>query len=302
MTSKRSGGSKINEEDGVVFEELLSNESRINMAQLREAAADGVVAAVRGEVYKLLLGVSDPDKSQEMSTGKQQQQEFMALNAQRKYVDARVRSAMMEDLREYTHNSNPQVAAHFRAHVSQQRFAQVLLTFLGNQPHVAYSPRLVHMLVPFVYCQQHRADMYYSFVRLLTLVRHHTSSQQLKPLLARFMMLFRAMDAELCTYLEDEDLSPNAWAIPWFKQLLAGCLPLEPLLRLWDTYFALGKDKFMSLHMYVCLSILRTCREDLMELEHSEIRHFLAHLPAMNMDRILAHAYNIRDELAHCIP
>jgi hypothetical protein len=44
---------------------------------------------------------------------------------------------------------------------------------------------------------------------------------------------------------------PNEWAYSWMKNLLANELPLECVLRLWDTYFA-GADGF-DLHMYVCI-------------------------------------------------
>lgn len=65
------------------------------------------------------------------------------------------------------------------------------------------------------------------------------------------------------------------------------------LIRLWDTYFALkGKDD--DLHTYVCLAVLQANTEILLEMEHSEMKYFLRHLPAMDMDKIIKHAFNIR--------
>jgi len=67
------------------------------------------------------------------------------------------------------------------------------------------------------------------------------------------------------------------------------------VLRLWDTYFSVPDG--LELQVYVCLAILMNCSEDLMELEVSELRAFLQHLPAMDMDEIISQAYNIRDEV-----
>ena len=58
------------------FQELLTDESHINIGRLREAARYGVPQSVRGEVWKILLFVSKPDKSEELSARKRMQEEF----------------------------------------------------------------------------------------------------------------------------------------------------------------------------------------------------------------------------------
>ena len=45
------------------------------------------------------------------------------------------------------------------------------------------------------------------------------------------------------------------------------------------------------------LAILMACEEDLMEFEYSELKAFLLHLPVLDMDQVIMHAYNIRDEV-----
>ena len=44
------------------FQELLADETRVDVAQLREAARYGVPSSVRGAVWKVLMGVDNPDK------------------------------------------------------------------------------------------------------------------------------------------------------------------------------------------------------------------------------------------------
>jgi len=130
---------------------------------------------------------------------------------------------------------------------------------------------------------------------MMLLLDHHFSTLPLSKALSRFLMLFRYFQAELCSYFEDEELTPNEWALPWLQDLLARNLPHDCLCRLWDTYFA--TDEGFDLHIYVCLAILNSHSEDLLELESAEITAFLARLPVMNMDQIIMHAYNLREKV-----
>lgn len=81
-------------------------------------------------------------------------------------------------------------------------------------------------------------------------------------------MLFRACDPELCEYIEDEEVTPNMWAMHWVEvadpmtteallltwasqYVLSPNLPLDCLFRLWDTYFS--TEEGLDLHLYVCI-------------------------------------------------
>lgn len=99
-----------------------------------------------------------------------------------------------------------------------------------------------------------------------------------------------------CNYFDEEDLSFNQWLVPWLDHLLSRELPLECVLRLWDTYFSSEINNEFSLHIYVCLAILEECQDDLLELEYAEIRGYLQHLPCFKMDEIISKALNLRDE------
>jgi hypothetical protein len=94
-------------------------------------------------------------------------------------------------------------------------------------------------------------------------------------------------------YFDEEEVNPNDWVMSWCQWLLAKELPLECVLRLWDTYLADG----LQLHLYVCLAILGEWREELTELENVELKGFLQHLPSMDMDKIIALAYNLQGEV-----
>jgi len=44
-------------------------------------------------------------------------------------------------------------------------------------------------------------------------------------------------------------------------------------------------------------AILVNCAEELLELEVSELKAFLQHLPVLDMDQVISQAYVIRDEI-----
>jgi len=134
-----------------------------------------------------------------------------------------------------------------------------------------------------------------------------------------FMMFFQQMLPELFAYFEDEEVGPNDWAVSWirvcnaylcsfpcssifakrpygltkhffaspFQFLLAKELPMDCVLRLWDTYFSCAEG--LGLHLYTMLAILVNFHEELIELEQSELKGFLQHLPEMDMDQVLTH-------------
>jgi hypothetical protein len=97
--------------------------------------------------------------------------------------------------------------------------------------------------------------------------------KQISHLLANFMMLLRTFFPDLLSYIEDEELSPNEWALPWLRvayfavfsislhasdsfsvaqNMLCTDLTLDNILRLLDAYFSLGPDAF-DLHLFTCL-------------------------------------------------
>lgn len=69
------------------------------------------------------------------------------------------------------------------------------------------------------------------------------------------------------------------------QHLLAKELPMDCVLRLWDTYFSSAEG--LGLHLYTMLAILVNFSEELTELEHSELKGFLQHLPEMDMDQVV---------------
>lgn len=134
-----------------------------------------------------------------------------------------------------------------------------------------------------------------------------------------FMTLFRVAIPDLWNYFQEEEVSCLNWVTSWHQFLLSKELNLECVLRLWDFYWTIIENphEMLDFHAFVCLgtyraspvlyeelmffsylAILRQCKDQLEELEHSEIQSFLCRLPPLQIDILLQSAMSIRHELA----
>lgn len=97
------------------------------------------------------------------------------------------------------------------------------------------------------------------------------------------------------SYFDDEEVDYAQWAVGWLRHLLAKDLPLPSLMRLWDVY--LSSPEGLGLHPYVCLAVLKKFKDELEDLEHSEILSFLHRLPNIDIDQVTMEAKNLATDV-----
>jgi hypothetical protein len=181
----------------------------------------------------------------------------------------------------------------------------VISKYLNSHKEVDYSPAFVYMCSPFVACLNESVDIYHCFDRFMVLLGNflmhlsrdeHLSPIQMHEQLSEFLMLLRQLYPHLYSHFEEEDIPLQEIATGWFQCLLAKELPLNSnsfmidcaaLMRLWDFYFA--ADDGFALHPFICLAILDYLCEQLEDLEQSQLKATLKHLPMMDMDQVLVH-------------
>ncbi|KAL0481393.1 hypothetical protein AKO1_012687 [Acrasis kona] len=300
----------MNEEDSDLekeFRELLEAETFVDLDKLRDLSRHGIPEALRGEVWKYLLSVASPDKSEEVTKLKRLRKSYDAVN---KKVIVRIKREIYAT---YFDQKTMKTRAFAGLPEKQLLFEQVLMAYFYYHD-VPYDQGFIFVLAPFVRSivknlrvvdLEH--DIYYSFQALMSklhplflispelnyegeLITSIVRSLTLV-IVAKLQMLFRHTQPDLHAYFEREEIEPNEWALNWIRYLLSAELPLNCVSRLWDTYFA---SNDLDLHPYVCLSVLQHHHETLMELEYSEICFYLSNLPEMNMDHIIKQAHNIR--------
>merc|ERR1711865_791236 len=265
------------------YREVLSDENFVDVHKLRKAASYGIPNDYRATVWKYLLGVTQADQSETGSIDRMMTVDYSAGKTPVNYeLFGRVKRAV----KQYRPDS-----PFFADKQTQTVLCNCILQHL-NSNQVPFEAAHVCLAAPFVFVFAKESDIYYCFQRLME--RMSSTSGHQGSLLAKFIMLLRSLHPELSNHFEDEELEPNEWALCWLRQLLARELPIECVLRLWDTYLAMG-DTLMSFHPYVCLAILSECEEELLETEQPELKETLAMLPALQMDRIITQAFNLRE-------
>jgi hypothetical protein len=219
----------------------------------------GIPSEIRAEVWKYLLDVSKPDKSEEVSTTKRLAENYWDMTEVAQN-DVETLRAVKLQLRSYT----PQWDAVLDAK-SRKMIERIAVCFLYHNTFAECSPSIAFPLPPVIICTQEESDAFYCFQGLMVRIITHMPEQDMKLRVARFVMLFKTIYPEINAALEEEEvevsvarcaaraeirparavlsaLGPfpqvNEWAVSWLRYLLCRELPAENALRLWDSYFA----------------------------------------------------------------
>jgi len=297
VTQRPSGHMSTDSSDHLMdankeYAEVLESETHVDMEKLLALAQRGVPEQLRAEVWKYMLGVSRPERAEEMSLRKRMEHEHKEVE------------------RAWKARPNGELARAVKAEVMPHRAAlgqastraeSILCLYLHAQGE-ELRPGTVRLLWPFVQIYSTDVEAYSCFHELMKRLDWALTFPGCKQMTVAFMTLLRHTLPELCSFLEEEQCSGGAWLASWLQFLLARDLPLPCLLRLWDTYFAYnvsyGREATLQLHIYVCLAVLEACAEELMELDESEILWYLRHLPALDMGQVITNAFNIKDDVA----
>ncbi|KAJ5066124.1 hypothetical protein M0811_03457 [Anaeramoeba ignava] len=271
------------------FEDLLTLDSYVDLESLREASFHGIPDQYRCDSWKYLLGVTTPSKSEELSLQRQLKLDYEA-DTQR--TNTQLSLAMKPEInRLRSHSNDPSF--------NEEKFDQIKKILIGHfdqHSNIKYQEGMVSLVVPFVTCCSDEVLSYFLFRALMEKIESSFHQLRLNTCVNQFRKYFRILFAELYTYFEDEEVSVEMFFPSWFLFLLSRELPLENVMRLWDTYFSMN-DSFDELHIYVCLAILEQSQETLLEYEHSEIKCYLHQLPSFDMDFLISEAKNIQDAI-----
>ncbi|KAJ2699858.1 hypothetical protein FB645_005185 [Coemansia sp. IMI 203386] len=271
------------------FDEVLESEVFVDVNRLRKYARHGIPDEIRGEVWKYLLGVEKPDRSNEFTQRRARYEAYQEIDKENVEVSKRVRG----EVNRYMMRTKKD--CQLDPHAVPAIFEAVICAYINCNNHVEYSPALIPVCAPFVITMKNECDVYSCFERLADVLYESSQESNINKRVAQFLSYFRTLMPELYNYFEEEDLDVGEWASSWLRYLLSKELPVPSVLSLWDVYFAM--PDYIDFHPFVCLAILRHLKDSLEDLEQSEIRSMLLRLPKMNISRIVSQAYNIRSEI-----
>lgn len=115
--------------------------------------------------------------------------------------------------------------------------------------------------------------------------------------------LVNRCDSDLYKHIvEKEAVQFVQFAFRWMNCLLMREIPLQAIVRVWDTYLC-EDNGFESFHVYVCAAILMTFGEKLKEMEFQELVLFLQSLPTKDwteeqIDPLLSRAFILQTYFA----
>jgi len=266
----------------------------VDLPRLRNRSQHGVPGEIRSEVWKYLLEVSRPDRSEEVSYAKKLLDNYWEM-AERSYKDTRVLRMVKSQLRQSTVQWQSVLDSK-----NKEVIERVAATYILHSLHPQLPPNIACLLPPFIVCAgSQEVEIYYCFAGLMGLYIELMPPEEMGLRVARFVMLFKVIYPEVNAALEEEEVEPNEWVMSWLELLLCRELSVDNALRLWDSYFAADTPgDGLLLHPYVCLAVIENIQGTIIELnERSEMLSVLQHLPHMDMEHVITQAQSIRDEV-----
>ncbi|PVU89141.1 hypothetical protein BB559_005231 [Furculomyces boomerangus] len=296
MSSEQSG-SRLNRMspnseprfDTEIFLEILDSEVFVDLGRLRKCSRNGIPEKLRPTVWKYLLGVEKPDRSNELSLRKDRAGRYAEMDKNNSDTGKRIRGEVNRYFQRLGKNN------FFDPREDTSKFESIICAYLNSNNQIEYKPSFVQMCAPFVHIIPEEYDAYYCFESLMTKIEDYSSVHSTNQQVAQFLSYFRAGFPDMYSNFEDEEINFSEFVSIWLKALLAPQLPLSCVLRLWDVYFSM--PDFMEFHPFVCLSILSYLKDSLEELEHSEIKAVIFRLPELDVSSIVNHAVNLQRKI-----
>ncbi|KAF9582763.1 hypothetical protein BGW38_010796, partial [Lunasporangiospora selenospora] len=212
------------------YEELLNAEVFVEVDKLREYARHGIPKDIRGDVWLYLLRVQDADRSKEVSTQRQHQQEFEQLDKEPDESTRRVRGEISRYLRKHQKESCRDLA---------RTIEEVVSAYCNQNHQVEYFSAMVNLCAPFVYSIRREWEAYLCFEKMVNTLDEHFNDESINESVAKFMTLFHMCLPELYSYFEEEEVDIREWAVSALQSVLSKEMTLDNTMRLWDTYFAI---------------------------------------------------------------
>ena len=209
---------------------MLESETHVDMDKLLSLCQHGLPAVLRGEAWMYLLGVSPPEKSEEMSLGKRMGQEFAELERALLPQSSELTRCVKGEVKRRRARA-PQEAS--RDAKTRQRLERLLRCYMHGHGD-EFRPGMVHLLSPLVHVYATDVEAYFCFQELMRRLERAPTFEGCKQMAVTFMTLLRHTLPDLYFYFEEEQCSGGPWLFSWLQFLLARELPLPCVLRLWD--------------------------------------------------------------------
>ncbi|TYZ59246.1 hypothetical protein PybrP1_007887 [[Pythium] brassicae (nom. inval.)] len=302
----------------------------VDLDKLRELSWGGVPVHHRPAAWRLLLGYMPSKLDRREPMLQRKRQEYGNLLQQYYYIPDTDRGDKEQTTLRQILVDIPRTNADvklFKEERIHQLMERVLYTWAIRHPASGYVQGINDLLTPFLVVflsayvdepqtcelaevsdealQTVEADSYWCLTKLLDGIQDHYTFAQpgLQRMVQRMEELVHRCDSDLFKHIvEREGVQFVQFAFRWMNCLLMREVPLDAIVRLWDTYLC-EDNGFESFHVYVCAAILMTFGEQLKALEFQDLVVFLQHLPTKDwaedeIDPLLSRAFILQTYFA----
>uniref|UniRef100_A0A9J8AK46 TBC1 domain family member 15 n=1 Tax=Cyprinus carpio carpio TaxID=630221 RepID=A0A9J8AK46_CYPCA len=179
----------------------------------------------------------------------------------------------------------------------------VLMTYCMYNFDLGYVQGMSDLLSPLLFVTQNEVESFWCLTGFMDLVHQNfeESQEAMKQQLLQLSLLLRALDPELCDYLDSQDSGSLCfcfrWLLIWFKREFS----FEDILSLWEVLWTrLPCENF---HLLMACSILESQKRELIGSNHdfnSILKHINELTMKLDLQSILCGAEAIYLQLTNC--
>uniref|UniRef100_A0A672LJ38 TBC1 domain family member 15 n=1 Tax=Sinocyclocheilus grahami TaxID=75366 RepID=A0A672LJ38_SINGR len=298
------------------WDQFLDPEGRVTDPQKVKKLVfrGGIVPSLRKEVWKFLLGFypwntinnfqfqpflfrSPTDeyfrmKVQWKSVSEEQEMRNSLFRGNRSLIERDVNRTDRHNSF-FSGNENPGLAL----------LQDVLMTYCMYNFDLGYVQGMSDLLSPLLFVTQNEVESFWCLTGFMDLVHQNfeESQEAMKQQLLQLSLLLRALDPELCDYLDSQDSGSLCfcfrWLLIWFKREFS----FEDILSLWEVLWTrLPCENF---HLLMACSILESQKGELIGSNHdfnSILKHINELTMKLDLQSILCGAEAIYLQLTNC--
>ncbi|KAL6476518.1 hypothetical protein MHYP_G00150170 [Metynnis hypsauchen] len=296
------------------WEQFLDPEGRVTDPQkVKELVfRGGIIPALRKEVWKFLLGFYPWN-----STAKEREDiirvktdEYFRMKVQWKSVseEQEMRNSLLRGYRSLierdvnrTDRHNPFFSGN--ENPGLKLLHDVLMTYCMYNFDLGYVQGMSDLLAPLLFVTQNEVESFWCLTGFMELVHQNfeESQEAMKQQLLQLSLLLRALDPELCDYLDSQDSGSLCfcfrWLLIWYKREFS----FEDILSLWEVLWT--RLPCANFHLLMACAILESQRGELIGSNH-DFNTILKHINELTMkldlQTVLREAEGIYLQLARC--
>ncbi|XP_056263659.1 TBC1 domain family member 17 [Pseudoliparis swirei] len=296
------------------WDEFLDPEGRVkNPEKIKELVfRGGVTPFLRKEVWKFLLGFYPWD-----STAKEREDilrlktdEYFRMKVQWKSVgeEQEMRNSLLRGYRSLIERDVSRTDRHNTFFSGNDNpgltlLHDVLMTYCMYNFDLGYVQGMSDLLSPLLFVTQNEVESFWCLTGFMALLHQNfeESQEAMKKQLLQLSILLKALDPELCDFLDSQDSGSLCfcfrWLLIWFKREFS----FEDILTMWEVLWSgLPCDNF---HLLIACSILVSQRGELIGSDH-DFNTILKHINELTMkldlQTVLRGAESIFLQLTQC--